>query len=397
MADEDKQFEAALAGFLHREKRDSEGHVFCPEPELLAAYYQGTLSPEEKQVARLHVEGCSRCQEVLAHLKTTEDIPLPTATDKLDSTYSRPLTFPGAGTPAPQHSRWRWTAAAGAIAASLALWFAYQQGRSTKLSSSDSVQVAENRGEADVPAPVAPAPLAQSNSAMEEPVRQPESKSANKMDRSPSPPGADSPEAKARETGDLSATIRTDTLSDSGAGSRAAQEVSTDLAPSAAAVGDGALRSPTPAANARSAKAAQAMDTRAPLKKKMSPQLGAANALVIIHTPDASTVWRVGTAGSIEISIDGGNNWRSQISGVAADLSAGSAPLANICWVVGRSGTILLTTDSGANWRKIKSPTAKDLAGVVALDSRNAAVWDINNEKFQTIDGGRTWNRGGSE
>ncbi|HXM99322.1 MAG TPA: zf-HC2 domain-containing protein [Candidatus Dormibacteraeota bacterium] len=397
MADDDKKFEAALAGFLHREKRDSERHVFCPEPELLAAYHDGTLSPEEIQVARLHVEGCSRCQEVLAHLKTTEDIPLSTAPEKLGSAYSQPLTFPGSGMPVPSRSRWRWIAPAGAIAASLVLWFAYQQGRSTKLSSRDSVQVAENRREAYVP-PVAEPPLAPSNSAMEGPARQSESKSSNKMERSASPEAAPGTEAKTRETGELSAAKRPDQLSDAASESRAVQEFSTDSALSAADRNAASpAAAPAPAANAGSAKTAQAMDTGAPLKKKKSAQLGAANALVIIHTPDASTVWRVGTAGSIEISIDGGSNWHSQISGVTADLHAGSAPLANICWVVGRSGTILLTTDSGATWRKIKSPTAKALAGVMALDSLNATVWDISNEKFQTADGGTTWNRGGSE
>jgi hypothetical protein len=398
MADDDKKFEGALAGFLHRERRDSERHVFCPEPGLLAAYYDRTLSPEEIQVARLHVEGCSRCQDVLAQLKKTEELPLvATPLDKLDSVHSQALTFPGSATPVPNHSRWRWIAPAGAIAATLVLWLAYQQDRSTKISSSDSVQVAENRREVDVPAPVPQPPVAQSNSGLQgEPARGLEDKSPNKMESAPSPKMTRDTESKARKIDKPNVRPRTGQLSRSDSESKAVEEFSNNSDLSAATVTAQSVSAAPVPANVGSAVPSQVPMADARLKKKMSAQLSAARNSVIIGTA-GTAVWRVGPAGSIEISIDGGNNWHAQISGVDADLSAGSAPLANICWVVGRSGTILLTTDSGATWGKIKSPTGKDIAGVLALDASKATVWDVSDEKFETVDGGFTWKRVGSE
>ena len=405
--DDDKKFEAALAGFLHREKR--ERNVFCPDAELLAAYYEDNLSPEEKQVARLHVEGCSYCQEVLAHLKRIEEHLLAASSDKMESAPSRPpLTFPGSAAedrrktgsfaPVPNPSRWRWIAPAGAIAASLVLWLAYHHGRSPKFSSGEPVQVAENRKEADKPADYYQPQVPPSSSTPQKPTGELDNNALNKMERSDSPSAAPASEAKTRETDELSAAKRTDTLSDAASESRAVQEFSNSSAVAAKNKTQHPTAAPPPAANAERATTAQNMNAAGTrLQKKMSARLGAANTAVIIHTPDASVVWRVGAAGSVDISIDGGNNWHSQISAVTADLSAGSAPLASVCWVVGRSGTILVTTDSGATWRKISSPTTNDLAEVVASDALHASICGVNGERFDTADGGMTWNRVASE
>jgi hypothetical protein len=111
----------------------------------------------------------------------------------------------------------------------------------------------------------------------------------------------------------------------------------------------------------------------------------------LILAPGSAVQWSVGPSGLIHRSADGGKTWTTQQSGIAGDLTAGSAPSDTVCWVVGAKGTILLTTD-GEHWTKIHSPTSADLIGVAAQDARNAAVWSDSREpRYVTQDGGQTW------
>ncbi|MGA2301356.1 MAG: YCF48-related protein [Candidatus Acidiferrum sp.] len=112
----------------------------------------------------------------------------------------------------------------------------------------------------------------------------------------------------------------------------------------------------------------------------------------LIVSPNKKQTWRVGHAGKIERSTDAGKSWKSQESGVAADLLAGSAPSDKVCWIAGKAGTLLLTTDGGKHWKQVASPISDDLGGVHALDAQHASVWDVPNSKsFETSDGGLTW------
>ena len=118
----------------------------------------------------------------------------------------------------------------------------------------------------------------------------------------------------------------------------------------------------------------------------------------MIVSPNKKQAWRVGPAGKIERSTDAGRTWKSQNSGVAADLLAGSAPADNVCWIVGKAGTLLLTTDGGKHWKQVASPIADDLGGVHALDEQHASIWGASRRKsFETSDGGLTWNQVANE
>lgn len=112
----------------------------------------------------------------------------------------------------------------------------------------------------------------------------------------------------------------------------------------------------------------------------------------LITAPGSKAVWRVGHAGLVEFSGDGGTSWVRQASNVVADLTSGSSPSSNVCWVVGRAGTILLTTDAGSHWTILHSPLEEDLGGIRAIDSLHAAIWTVGNLKtFETKDSGKTW------
>ena len=110
----------------------------------------------------------------------------------------------------------------------------------------------------------------------------------------------------------------------------------------------------------------------------------------VIPSPDLSALWRVGPAGTIARSHDAGRTWQAQVSNVAADLLAGSAPSETVCWVVGRAGIILRTTD-GEQWEKIPSPAPVDWIGVKARDALNATVVAASQQRYVTKDGGKRW------
>ena len=112
----------------------------------------------------------------------------------------------------------------------------------------------------------------------------------------------------------------------------------------------------------------------------------------IVLAPDGMHAWRVGAAGAIQATTDGGKTWKQQASGVTSELRSGSAPDVNVCWIVGQAGTLLLTTDGGKHWTRITSPLQEDLGGVHAVDEKHASIWNVsNNKSYETADGGVTW------
>jgi hypothetical protein len=92
----------------------------------------------------------------------------------------------------------------------------------------------------------------------------------------------------------------------------------------------------------------------------------------LIVAPGEKHAWRVGEAGKIAHSTDGGKTWKLQKSGVTSDLTAGSA-----------------TAD-----RQISTPITEDLGGIHSTDPLHAAIWDVPNRKsYETSDGGATWSQ----
>jgi photosystem II stability/assembly factor-like uncharacterized protein len=115
-----------------------------------------------------------------------------------------------------------------------------------------------------------------------------------------------------------------------------------------------------------------------------------ASAIVEIVSSNPAVRWRIGGAGSVQYSADGGGTWAAQSSGVAADLLAGASPVPGVCWVVGRAGTVLLQ-DGRSAWRRVGFGDGSDLVAVSATDSVTAIVTTADGRRFQTSDAGRSW------
>src|SRR5580692_12886666 len=121
--DRDRTFEKALA--RHLRTSGSSGPDanalagapadLCPDPEMLAAYHDGSLSFEERNLWKQHVVSCDRCQLVLAHLETPLDIPVNLETNENVAVLKQPAS-PGRtasprhiARPSPPHNlRWLW-------------------------------------------------------------------------------------------------------------------------------------------------------------------------------------------------------------------------------------------------------------------------------------------------
>src|SRR5882757_7799561 len=149
----DRSFDKALARHLRSTApaRQAAGGA-CPDPETLAAYHERSLLPEQLNSLKEHLVACPNCQIVLAHLETTDEIPLQAAEEDqvFAQTASAPMISVSSQAHAPvektlpvrsrrarllKGARWQWLAPAGAIAAGLLVWIALHENYTSPLSS----------------------------------------------------------------------------------------------------------------------------------------------------------------------------------------------------------------------------------------------------------------------
>jgi hypothetical protein len=326
----------------------------CPEPEILAAWVDGGLDKKNVALVEAHASKCARCQAVLA------------------AVVEAAQTAPDASVPA-WHETWlrgwgfRWLVpVAATAAAAVILWV-----------------VVPNDGRPDL----------RDQARTQLPTASPTSPQRETSTDGFKPPAA-APE-----------------LSGVADESKAAKDKASNSAPSepeqrkenAAAEGQPADRLDTPAAQARDTPATQSSDTLRAAGAAQSPPQSSVNENVAlsrqaakaapleITSPDPSVRWRIGGAGSVEHTTNGGASWEAVPTGSGVDLTAGASPSRVVCWLVGRAGTVLLSTD-GRTWRRVPFPDMTDLMAVQAADARTATVTTADGRTFRTTDGGRSWN-----
>src|SRR6266849_2969169 len=450
--DRDQSFEKALEGHLRADATasGSSAHGACADAETLAAYHEGLLAPDQVASTKQHLHACARCQEILAHLQATDEIPLAAA----EAGAQQLIPAASAAKPAvhvfkPRSaSLWRWVAPAGALAAVLLGWVAVRENTPVRMpaqaevasksvpatsapssppSSGDAAGVARAAGAGGPDGTRTYAPSPHNNLADQR--RSALSKEKDSMTALQSAPSFTSREqlpddslhryAPAAPRSDLSPKAENDRIRvlparpleqkqlDEKADSLYTAAAAPQPAPPTGAVA-GALSSPTAESSAARSKAfaKKVAAPPPPAATRQEQQIGGmsrcnenaevrlANSIsdVTISAPGGAVAWRVGSAGIIENSSDAGKNWTPQPSGVSTDLLAGSAPSDKICWIVGRAGTILRTTDGGAHWQKIRSPVQEDIRSIIAENARQATI-SVTNGAYETLDAGATWNK----
>ena len=118
----------------------------CPEPEILAAYFERSLNAEETARCELHLSGCARCREELALMERA----------------GRDAAIAGEGAQAAGRRAWvwdwRWLAPAAAALVIAAVWIVQRPSNSNRESQSQTY-VAMSRP-SEPPMKEAPVPLA---------------------------------------------------------------------------------------------------------------------------------------------------------------------------------------------------------------------------------------------
>ncbi|MGA7854824.1 MAG: YCF48-related protein [Candidatus Acidiferrales bacterium] len=112
-----------------------------------------------------------------------------------------------------------------------------------------------------------------------------------------------------------------------------------------------------------------------------------------VRTPDSNVLWLVSDGGDVGRSEDGGATWKFTSLGLRGLFVSGSAPTTKICWLLGEHGAIFRTTD-GKTWTAVPLPAAADDAEfehIEAKDESNATVTAADGQELSTSDGGKTW------
>lgn len=436
--------EKALEKLLPRALRATfkPGGAECPEAHLLAAYAERALSASEAARWEEHFSTCARCQEVLAVFARSEEafaaereLRVAAAAGIRAAAVAAPARSEPAQGVAPKPWRllgWRWLVPAAAAAAAVALWIAVRPvpPRTT------GIEIARNDKAISPPAtpaqmtPGVAAPSSEAATpkkektvgakshvdrlltksvggagltARDERAKSPEpaAKLAAATPVTP-PPAAPSLEGRAVAES-LARAQEADRAAQNEPKQKAAQVQEKPAGPSgqAQSVNEFAVATSAAKKSDDQKKAASSPDSRTrkaalgKLEREATPgmayrEVAPGPRIVLVAAQNRSVMWRVGAAGLIEHSSDGGLTWQTQASNVEAELLAGSAPAEKICWVVGRAGTILRTTD-GEHWEKITPPAPLDYVGVTASDALHAVVLAEGGKRFRTADGGRAW------
>ncbi|MBA0087881.1 MAG: hypothetical protein HRJ53_23080, partial [Acidobacteria bacterium Pan2503] len=143
-AEEDKKFDAVLGGFLVRGLRVPAGNLHCPESDVLAAYHEHSLLPEEMNSWKEHIVGCARCQAVLAELEATDTIPLRASEDAAEREEALAKSPKKSRImPISRGVRWQWLAPAAALAAGLLVWVAWHENQPSQWKTPAPVKTAK--------------------------------------------------------------------------------------------------------------------------------------------------------------------------------------------------------------------------------------------------------------
>lgn len=361
----ERGFDASLARSLRGASREGTREA-CPDPNILAAYAERALSPDELAGWEAHFASCGRCQVQLAGLTRALDQAEPD---------TRAEARPAAALP--WRWDWRWAAPlATAAVVTLAVWV-IEPGSLRERDTTPATPVELDRMADEAP----------SDPDRAEGLRaRREAAAAGPTSAAEPAPGEAAAEADALA---LEAPAQVEQRQNAVAVTEARDEAKPLLPDerSAAAV----QAPPTVPSRADAQLREPAEPTAAARQRPAEAAVGqVAAATVLVQTPNPSVQWRLASSGLVERSTDAGASWEAQAVDAGLEPLAGSAPSAAICWIAGRAGAIFRTTD-GRTWDRVTAPEDVDFIGIDASDALTASVAAASGATYATSDGGRTW------
>jgi hypothetical protein len=337
--------------------------VACLDPEIVAAWADGSLAREDRAIAEAHASDCGRCRALLATVVQTEPEPR-------------------------QERRWhgkiglRWLVPFAASALAVAVWFALPERTIPQLKEQERVERSKLTPPSE-PAAAADARAGASTSSLER--RQPIDPNRQRRAAPKSPPSAsqDAPLLD-RDNAAGAASAAPDTRPQRReAGEADALQKRENSSGRVSARADKAV--PSAPAAAPLAGGAATLAERVTVTGE-SPIVGGS----VIDSLNGVARWRLGGRRFVERSTDGGSTWQRLTTDGDVELIAAHSPTPLVCWFVGRSGTVLLT-DDGRAVRRVPFPENVDLTGVRATDAQTAVVTATDGRTFRTSDRGTTW------
>lgn len=401
----------------------------CPDPEILAAYYERSLDSRETSRWEMHVSQCARCRQQLAMMVESEESPRPEARYnwlwdwRLLATTAMALLVLGvwglkrsALTPAGLHQGNEPLVAMSQPEQAPAPQPAFQQ------------QAPQEPPAAAQPLPAERQSLDRGAIKMQA-VPKTEAPAFNKALQPPAANGAAPPVNGRNFERELKPTVNTGDRANAlselkkeeqpirvpGAPVASAAAPSTQLAPPARSEAGSENRAETAAPAAAedslvagaggpaddksiAADAPRAKQSQSARVQGFGPALGGAlgqltekrSGSTIIQTPDPKVLWRIAGGNFVERTENGGGSWSGQVADPDAQLTTGSAPTTKICWLVGKSGVILVTKDA-THWKRIPPPVPADFVAIDAKNASAAVVTASDGQKFSTGNEGKKW------
>lgn len=371
-AERDPAFDRLIARGLATET-DASG-VACPDADLLAAWYDHSLSPSEAGRIESHAASCANCQQILGDLARSEP----------DVTRAAPLPAPSR----PWHWHWRWLVP---LATTALVVVVAERTLRAPGETPATVAIGEESGRQDAPKIAA----LQEDARRAQALKRTEGESPRAVQESP-PAGA----PRVSEDRQAAAARAADVPPPSPAAAPRPEEAKLEARPVGGVTGGVVGGVVGGVAKARGEAAAENFAAAAP---PAAPQPAAARTAAVHQTAvtplrstsasgplGATVTWRYGPGGVIERSTDRGRTWERQQSGVTAALTDGSAASDRVCWIVGERGIVLRTID-GLTWQRLSPPTSADLVSVHAWSESSARVTASDRSEYETTDGGRSW------
>lgn len=323
------------------------------DAETVAAWIDGGLDRASLAAAEAHASNCERCQQLLATVVKTEDIPHLKA---------------GAAS-ATAWWKW-WMAPIAATAAAVTLWMVVPRERLQHIAS-------------ERPQPTSPAARDEAAS----PVGQATSEKFEEVKRKAEPPPAvqEKVQVEQAKPGTAASANMADTAarrdrqeakSEERLARLEAEPARAPVAPVAPAAPSAPAARVAPGAPGAPAEAVQ-------LRKQFAP--------LVFVSPDPRFRWRV-SANGIERSEDSGRSWFIVRLPQGEAITAGASPAPLVCWLVGRRGLVLVAND-GTNFTPLPFPEAVDLTAVTSPELRVAVVTAADGRVFRTENAGRTWSQ----